>query len=168
MRTWTKEEISLLADNYNLVTNDRLSQLLPNKTPLAIYKKAYKMGFRKAPEIEFANRSAAKKGENAPNWNGGRRTTPSGYCQVLLPNHPRADGAGYVMEHIVVWENATGVPVPQDCCIHHLNGNKSDNRMHNLCMMQRSAHTIFHHTGAKRSTETKKKISEARRAKNVK
>lgn len=168
MRTWTKEEVSILADNYNSATNDRLSELLPNKTPLAIYKKAYKMGFRKAPDIEFANRSAAKKGEKAHNWNGGKRTTPNGYCQVLMPNHPRADSAGYVMEHIVVWENETGVPVPRNCCIHHLNGNKRDNRIQNLCMMQHSAHTIFHHTGAKRSTETKKKISESRRFKNVK
>ncbi len=43
------------------------------------------------------------------------------------------------------------------------NGNKADNRIQNLCMMQHTAHTVFHHTGAKRSTETRKKISERKK-----
>ena len=93
--------------------------------------------------------------------------TRYGYRQILKPEHPRADRNGYVMEHIVEWEQATGVSVPQNCCIHHLNGNKTDNRIQNLCMMQHTAHTVFHHTGAKRSAETKKKISESRRKRNA-
>lgn len=121
------------------------------------------MGLRKTAEIEFLNRSDARRREKAANWKGGVRTTMAGYRQVLLPDHPRADSCGYVMEHIVIWEKATGVPVPKGCCIHHLNGDKADNRIQNLCMMQLTAHTAFHHTGAKRSEETKKKISEQRR-----
>lgn len=159
MKTWTSEETEILVANYNIVTNDRLSELLPNKTPLSIYKKAYKMGFRKTAEIEFLNRSEARKGEKAPNWNGGIKTTKAGYRVVLCPEHPRADRYGYVMEHILVWEKATGVLIPMNCCIHHLNGNKADNRIQNLCMMQHAAHTVFHHTGTKRSGETKARIS---------
>lgn len=87
------------------------------------------------------------------------RKTKKGYRQLYIPDHPRADGRGYVMEHIVVWENATGVAVPDNCCIHHLNGDKSDNRLQNLCMMDHTAHTVFHHTGAKRSEETRAKLS---------
>ena len=162
MKTWTQEEVAILKANYHSATNARLAELLPNKTPLAIYKKAYKLGFRKTAEIEFQNRSAAKKWEKASNWKGGIKTTKAGYRLVLMPGHPRADSNGYVMEHILVWEQSTGVAVPKGCCIHHLNGNKSDNRIQNLCMMQHTAHTVFHHTGAKRSAETKTKISESR------
>lgn len=121
------------------------------------------MGLYKSPEIEWLNRSNAKKRENAANWNGGKRKTSRGYQQILMPEHCRADKTGYVMEHIVVWERETGVPVPKNCAIHHLNGDKADNRIENLCMMQFGAHTKFHHTGMKRSDETKMKIREAKK-----
>ena len=163
MKTWTQSEVDILTANYNSVSNEQLYELIPAKTPLAIYKKAYKMGLRKSAEIEFINRSKSKKGEKASNWKGGTKTTRAGYRQILCPEHPRADSCGYVMEHILIWEQATGVPVPLNCCIHHLNGNKSDNRIQNLCMMQHTAHTVFHHTGSKRSAETRKKISERKK-----
>lgn len=166
MKTWTAEELDILYAYYNTATNSQIALVLPNKTPLAIYKKAYKLGLRKTDEIEFRNRSEVRKGEKAANWKGGVRTTRAGYRQRLCPDHPRADGCGYVMEHILVWEKATGIPVPIDCCIHHLNGIKSDNRIENLCMMQHAAHTVFHHTGAKRSAETKTKISKSKEKKS--
>ena len=150
MQTWTKEETELLSANYNILTNSELASILPNKSRQAIYKKAYKMGFRKCHEIEFKNRSEARKREKGFNWKGGKRTTAKGYVQILAPDHPRADSAGYVMEHIFVWENATGIPVPDGCCIHHLNGKKNDNDISNLCMMQIGAHTVFHHKGKRR------------------
>lgn len=141
-------------------------KLFPNKSPISVYKKAYKLGLRKRKDIKFLNMSNARKREKASNWKGGVRTTSKGYKQILMPEHKRADATGYVMEHIVVYESATGIEVPDGCCIHHLNGIKSDNRIENLCMMTNSAHTVFHHTGAKRSDGTKKKISESKRAKH--
>lgn len=160
-------ETKILVENYNAVSNATLKQLIPGKTAQAIYKKAYKLGLRKTAENEFLNRSEARKRERSNNWKGGVRTTQAGYRQILCPEHPRADSSGYVMEHILVWERATGVPIPKNCCIHHLNGNKIDNRIQNLCMMLHTAHTVFHHQGKKRSEETKNKIREARRKDNA-
>lgn len=93
------------------------------------------------------------------------KKTSKGYRQVLMPEHKRADINGYVMEHIVIYEKETGIEVPPNCCIHHLNGIKDDNRIENLCMMTNSAHTVFHHTGKRVSKETKIKISESKRCK---
>jgi hypothetical protein len=160
---WTVDEVSILLEKYNSVGNSTLQQMFPDKTPLAIYKKAYKLGLRKAPEIESLNRSEARKGEKGANWKGGIKTTKKGYRMVLCPDHHRADKCGYVMEHILVWEKESGTNLPDNCCIHHLNGIKNDNRISNLCVMLHNAHTAYHHTGAKRSLETREKISKAKR-----
>lgn len=79
---------------------------------------------------------------------------------MFSPSHPRADSRGYVLEHILIWEQETGISVPQNCCVHHLNGNKADNRISNLCLMKQSAHTVFHHLGSHRNEETKKILSQ--------
>lgn len=165
MKTWTDDEVNILVENYNKVSNVDLCKLIPQKTALAIYKKAYKMGFRKTKENEFLNRSIGNRGEKCNFWNGGVSKSSNGYRLLKIPTHPRADRKGYVLEHIVVFEMETGICVPEDCCIHHLNGVKDDNRIENLCMMKRSAHTAFHHIGSKRSEETKIKISESLRKK---
>ena len=156
---WTADEVSILITNYNKVSNTTLQQMIPDKTALAIYKKAYKLGLRKDPVIEFLNRSEARKGEKASNWRGGVRKTKKGYRLVLCPGHHRADKKGYVMEHIFVWEKECGIPLPDNCCVHHLNGIKDDNRIENLCVMLQKAHTVHHHQGAKRKESTKALIS---------
>lgn len=163
MKTWTKEETEILFKNYNKVTNNDLHKLIPNKTPVAIYKKAYKAGLRKSKEIEFLNRSIAHSGENCNFWNGGVTIATKGYRQIRKPEHPRANKIGYVMEHILVWEKHTNTVVPDGCCVHHLNGIKDDNRIENLCLMEFGAHTAYHHLGKKRNRETCEKISKARR-----
>ena len=162
MRTWTDREVSILLENYNKVSNSVLISMIPEKSKQGIYKKAYKLGLRKDKNIEFINRSEARRRENASNWKGGVKYTAKGYRQVLVPEHLRADAGGYVMEHIYVWEKETGVPVPSGCCVHHLNGDKTDNRIENLCLMSVGAHTVFHHTGTHHSEEKKKKIRRKR------
>lgn len=163
MKSWTPEQTNLLRSNYNLLSNSELLSLFPSKTKQAIYKKAYKMGLRKTDEITFRNRSEANKGKSSGRYNGGRRRTAKGYIQIFMPSHPRADPSGYVFEHIVVFEQNTGISVPPNCCVHHLNGDKACNRIENLCLMERGAHTAFHHEGCKHTQETKQKISESRK-----
>lgn len=156
MKTWTPTEVRILTENYNILPNSELDALFPNKSHNAVYKKAYSLGLRKEAEIEFKNRSEVRKREKGSNWKGGTRDTKHGYRQVLAPGHHRADAAGYVMEHILAWELATGVPVPKNCCIHHINGNKRDNRIQNLCMMDFGAHTTLHNV--KRKEQRKKEM----------
>jgi hypothetical protein len=165
LKTWSQEEIDTLVRNYNKVSNQDLHDLLPNKSEMGIYKKAYKMGLRKTPEIQFLNRSLSRKGSKGSKWNGGKRVTRKGYRQLLMPGHHRADVSGYVMEHIVVWEDFNNMQVPTGYIVHHINGIKDDNRPENLALMKRGEHTVFHHKGIPLSDSTKQKISESRRAK---
>lgn len=155
MKTWTDEETRKLEAIYNCYTNEQLCEALPNKSFLAIYKKAKSLGLKRDKAIKFKNRSKAKKKEEHKQI----VHTNKGYRLIYKPDHPRADKKGYVFEHIVVFEENTGVKVPMNCCVHHLNGNKSDNRIENLCLMLFSAHTSFHNLGRKQSFYSRKIIS---------
>jgi len=83
----------------------------------------------------------APKGPNHPNWKGGRHKSHGGYIQVYKPDHPRANIRGYVPEHILVWEEAHGKPLPKAWIVHHLNGIKDDNRPKNLLGMPKKGHS---------------------------
>ena len=77
---------------------------------------------------------------NHPQWKGGRSLHGKGYIKIRLPEHPRANKHGYVLEHIAVWEKINGIPVPEGMSIHHLNGIKDDNRPENLQAMDKANH----------------------------
>ena len=63
-----------------------------------------------------------------------------GYVYILKPAHPRARKDGYVSEHILIWEEANGKPLPVDWIVHHLNGIRNDNRPLNLMGMPKGNH----------------------------
>ncbi len=70
--------------------------------------------------------------------------------------------------HVRVWEEHYNKPLPDKCVIHHMNGNKTDNRIQNLQCCTRSNHVKFH---AKQTTfthteEWKEKASQYRKGKN--
>lgn len=85
-------------------------------------------------------------------WKGGRTKTGE-YIRILKPEHPRANNTGYVAEHILVWEEANGKPLPEGWIIHHLNGIKTDNRIKNLVALPERKHRLVLQVKAKRIQE---------------
>lgn len=160
---WSKEETDLLWKIYSVSTSTQLCAAFPNRSISSIRKKARKFGLYVPKEIEYQNRSNAKRGILRKD---GCKYSAKGYRYILRRGHNRADSAGYVAEHIFVWEKETGFPVPENCVIHHLNGNKTDNRIENLCLMSRGAHTVLHCTGRTLSEDTKRKISDRAKERN--
>lgn len=61
------------------------------------------------------------------------------YFYLWAPNHPRAIDKR-VAEHILVWEQTHGKPLPKGWIIHHINGVSLDNRPENLVAMPKPAH----------------------------
>jgi hypothetical protein len=59
------------------------------------------------------------------------------YRRVKKPGYK---GHPYRAEHILVWEEAHGKPLPKGWVVHHLNGIKDDNRPENLLALSRGAH----------------------------
>lgn len=70
-------------------------------------------------------------GENSLLWKGGRTQDKRGYVCLINKTHPR-NMSGYVYEHILKMEKKIGRYLLPNEQIHHINGNKSDNRLSNL------------------------------------
>lgn len=73
--------------------------------------------------------------ESTRRWRPERFVSPrDGYARVRVADHPRADKAGMVFEHIVVMEQVIGRPLDWRAGeqVHHINGVKDDNRPENL------------------------------------
>jgi DNA-directed RNA polymerase specialized sigma24 family protein len=69
-------------------------------------------------------------------WKGGRYATAGGYWYVQVasddPMYIMANYMGYVMEHRLVIARSIGRPLTRRETVHHINGNKADNRLENL------------------------------------
>lgn len=75
---------------------------------------------------------------------GGSFTNPQGYVLRYCPSHCRAHQNGYVLEHLLVWEEAHGIQLEDGAIIHHINGIPSDNRADNLFATSQTEHSSYH------------------------
>ncbi len=89
-----------------------------------------------------------RRGPDSPLWNDDAKIiSDHGYVKIRVgPGHPLADPNGYAYEHLVVWCSAGNRRPSGDQVLHHINENKTDNRLLNLKIVSRSEHGILHHS----------------------
>lgn len=83
--------------------------------------------------------TAGNRRERHGNWKGGR-SRMGDYTAVLVePDDPYASmrtSLGYVLEHRLVMAKSLGRPLTKRETVHHINGDKRDNRLENLQLRQ--------------------------------
>lgn len=75
-----------------------------------------------------------------PRWRGGatRETMEKGYVRIsFAPSHPlRATYGRRILEHRLIMSESLGRPLNPSEQVHHKNGDRSDNRLENLQLVQ--------------------------------
>jgi len=127
----------------------RLAQTLdPRITSKLIYKVCRKHGIK-------CQRTGPRSGEGHPEWKGGRIQDRNGYVYLFRPDHPecqrvnearrlKANGGyyrkeKYIQEHRLVMEEHLGRFLQPHEVVHHINGQKDDNRLSNLVLFGSNA-----------------------------
>lgn len=129
---------------YRLPDSDRLETKPCNycKKNFTNYKSNYRKfcsnkcrhDFKKGKLPEQLKRTLGHlKGNKHPNWKGGKFIDTNGYVWVRLPNESyKTMQKPYIYEHRIIMEQHLGREIKKGEIIHHLNGNRSDNKLENL------------------------------------
>ena len=78
------------------------------------------------------------KGKDCHNWKGGKHLDAGGYVRITVGVGER------VHEHRLVMEKHVGRQLKRSENVHHINGDKTDNRFENLQLMSIEEHSKLH------------------------
>ena len=117
--------------------------------PTGIYKRTVKI--RKALSRSHMGKTAPNKGKKFPHlrgrhgnhWMGGVWIS-RGYKYIFSPNHPFTNKNKYVREHRLIIEAFLGRYLTSEEVIHHIDRDKSNNKIGNLQICSKGEHRKLH------------------------
>ena len=113
------------------------------------FKKGLIPWSKKFKGLPIASKIFGKFREAHFNWKGGKRIDVTGYMRILV-------GGKYILEHRYIMQTFLRRKLKDNEVVHHINGNKIDNRIKNLKLFKNNKeHLIFH---KKRGQSAKSKM----------
>jgi len=79
-------------------------------------------------------------------WNIKKIVSKGDYYYAIVLDHPNRTKNNYVLLHRIIMENHLGRILNANEVVHHINGNKKDNRIENLEVMIDREHSSHHHS----------------------
>lgn len=77
-------------------------------------------------------------------WKIEKIVSKGDYQYAVVKEHPNKTKNNYVLLHRVIVENHLGRLLNSDEVVHHINGDKRDNRIENLQVMTNVEHALLH------------------------
>jgi len=110
------------------------------------YRNARKSRIYRKSKLGDKNPMTGLSGSQTPNWKGGVIDDGNGYLMVKKPDwYTGRKGSDYVFQHSVVMCEALGLTeIPKGFVVHHIDRNKHNNSIHNLCLLSSNAHSQLH------------------------
>ena len=138
-----------IANLYKLKQYNTIKIILNRKkVKIRTISEANKVHFQQHPERrKYYSKMAS--GNNNYFWRGGIKVDKSGYILIYSPDHPY-NVDNYVREHRLVMEKYLKRYLKIDEIVHHLDGDKSNNKLTNLKLMTISEHRKLHISNVKR------------------
>ena len=131
---------------YGIPTRHKLTERAKRRISIAnTGRVGTRLGYKMTDE-EKARLASYHKGKykRKTEFGGHKKKRQDGYVAIYAPWHPYCSKEGYVMEHILIMENAVGHFITRKDVVHHKNGIKDDNRIENLQIMTFSEHASYH------------------------
>lgn len=75
----------------------------------------------------------------------GRKLSVDGYWLVYAPNHPYCQKTKFILEHRLVMEKKIGRYLRPEEVVHHIDGNKKNNKINNLKLFKNENEHRKHH-----------------------
>ena len=100
-----------------------------------------------------------KDPSNHYNWKGGKAKKANGYMEVYAPHIEGTHGKRQY-EHRTVMEAHIGRKLVYEEVVHHINHDKTDNRIENLVLMSRKEHVKLHNPWGNPEIEFKRMLNQ--------
>lgn len=133
---------------YYLLRDSGCVFIRKRRKPVSDAERKRRSDSHKGRIVSEANRLAISKA-NSCNYNGlngygHTKRHNRGYIIAYVPKHPHAHKDGYVMLHTVIMERHIGRYLAYNEVVHHINHDRTDNRIENILLMDKKEHMSMH------------------------